>query len=72
MRGALFCSIGILLIALLLSFYSTTEGFINDPNASPCGVDKPPCPYGTACMNGWCIGTNPPALPPTTGLPVLP
>ena len=70
--GALFCSIGILLIAVFLSYYSSTEGFINDPNAQQCGIDKPSCPYGTACMNGWCIGTNPPALPETTGLPVYP
>jgi hypothetical protein len=48
------------------------EGFIYDPNAQQCGVAHPPCPFGTACMNGWCVGTNPPALPPTTGLPVLP
>ena len=70
-------SIVLLLIAISLSFglvvfRRRSEGFIGDPNAQVCGVDAPPCPFGTACMNGYCVGTNPPALPPTTGLPVYP
>ena len=57
---------------LLSLFISPREGFIGDANAQQCGVDQPPCPFGTACINGWCIGTNPPLLPATTGLPVYP
>lgn len=74
MSSALICSLWLLAIAILLSFYvmRQQEGFIGDPNAPQCGLNHPPCPFGTACMNGWCVGTNPPALPPTTGLPVLP
>lgn len=73
MSRSLIFSLGILLIAILLAYYlQVDEGFIGDPNAQRCGVNQPPCPFGTACMNGWCIGTNPPQLPPTTGLPVLP
>lgn len=61
------------LLTISLSFYfASKETFIGDPNAQQCGVDKPPCPFGTACINGYCIGTNPPTLPPNTGLPVIP
>jgi hypothetical protein len=61
------------LFIILLSFLVVRrEGFIGDPYAAQCGVDRPSCAPGTACMNGWCVGTNPPALPPNTGLPVLP
>lgn len=73
MFGVLSCALFIFIIALLVSFLNIqNEGFIGDPNAKQCGVDQPPCPFGTACMNGWCIGTNPPKLPESTGLPVLP
>ena len=67
------CSLFLFIIALLFSFIMVRrEGFIGDPNAQQCGIDQPPCPFGTACMNGWCVGTNPPKLPSSTGLPVLP
>jgi hypothetical protein len=73
MSSSLICSLWLLAIAILLTFYMTREeGFIGDPNAPQCGLNHPPCPFGTACMNGWCVGTNPPALPESTGLPVLP
>jgi hypothetical protein len=73
MRQLIFCTFLMFLIFILISFYQkTSESFIGDMNAQQCGVDQPPCPFGTACMNGWCVGTNPPALPSTTGLPVLP
>jgi hypothetical protein len=68
----IWCTIGILLIALLLTYLPKQEGFIGSPDAQRCGVDQPPCPFGTACMNGYCVGTNPPPLPPDTGLPVYP
>jgi hypothetical protein len=70
---SLYGTLGFFLVAILLSFYFVSkEGFIGDPNAQRCGVDQPPCPFGTACINGYCIGTNPPALPTSTGLPVIP
>ncbi len=73
MFGVFSCTLILFVIALLLSFLIVpSEGFIGDPNAQQCGVDQPPCPFGTACMNGWCVGTNPPKLPESTGLPVLP
>jgi hypothetical protein len=73
MRQLVFCTFLMFLIFILISFYQkTNESFIGDINALQCGVDQPPCPFGTACINGWCVGTNPPALPSTTGLPVLP
>lgn len=59
--------------AILLTFLKVQrESFIGSPYAQQCGVDKPPCPFGTACINGYCVGTNPPPIPKTTGLPVLP
>ncbi len=48
------------------------EGFIGNPNAPRCGLGQPMCARGMECLNGWCVGSNPPALPDTTGLPVLP
>jgi hypothetical protein len=67
------CGILTLLFIVLLSIlFVRREGFIGDPYAAQCGVARPACAPGTACMNGWCVGTNPPALPPNTGLPVLP
>jgi hypothetical protein len=73
MRQLIFCTFLMFLIFILISFYQkSNESFIGDINAQQCGVDQSPCPFGTACMNGWCVGTNPPALPSTTGLPVLP
>lgn len=73
MGSSVLTSVGLLVIALVLSFlYTRYESFIGSPDAQRCGVDQPPCPFGTACMNGYCVGTNPPKLPETTGLPVLP
>ena len=51
------------------------EGFINWDSSVPqgmCGVDLPPCPFGTACMNGYCKTTQPPTLPYFSDLPVKP
>jgi hypothetical protein len=63
----------VLVAVILLSFLqSSYEGFIGSPDAKRCGVDEPPCPFGTACMNGWCVEDTPPPVPQSTGLPVLP
>jgi hypothetical protein len=51
------------------------EGFTNWNTNVPegmCGVDMPPCPFGTACQNGYCKTTEPPTLPVFSDLPVLP
>ena len=70
---SLYCTLGFFIVTVFVSLYfASKEGFIGDPNAQQCGVDKPPCPFRTACMNGYCVGTNPPALPTSTGLPVIP
>ena len=51
------------------------EGFTNWETGEPagrCGVDLPPCPFGTACINGYCKTTQPPTLPFLSDLPVKP
>jgi hypothetical protein len=66
-------SLALLCISILLSYYFVRyEHFIGSMNAQMCGVDKPPCPFGTTCANGYCMDGNPPLLPENTGLPVLP
>lgn len=37
-----------------------------------CGVDLPPCAFGTSCVNGFCRKTDPPTMPYFSDLPVLP
>ncbi len=71
-RSLIVLSIAILTGFALRAFQTAREGFIGDPNAQRCGVDAPPCPFGTACMNGYCVGTTPPKVPASTGLPVYP
>jgi len=69
----LWSSLILLGIALVLSFFAVyREGFIGSPDAQKCGVDQPPCPFGQACLNGYCHSDYPPALPKNTGLPVFP
>jgi hypothetical protein len=71
--NALACAVGLFVIAILLSFLRVSyEGFIGSPDARRCGVDEPPCLFGQACMNGWCVENAPPPVPQSTGLPVLP
>lgn len=51
------------------------EGFVSyNVEIEPgfCGVDLPPCPHGTRCVNAYCQTTDVPNMPPTSGLPVLP
>ena len=51
------------------------EGFTNWDTRVPegmCGVGLRPCPFGTACMNGYCNTTQPPTLPYLSDLPVKP
>lgn len=71
-RSLTLLTIAIALGYVLVGLRKSSEGFIGDPNAQYCGVDAPPCPFGMACINGYCVGTNPPKLPADTGLPVLP
>jgi hypothetical protein len=52
-----------------------SEGFTNWDTSVPegrCGVDLPPCPFGTACLNGYCKPTEPPTMPYFSDLPVKP
>ena len=63
----------VLCIALVLSFVFTSyEAFIDTSGAKECGVDRPPCKGGEACINSWCVHNAPPRLPVSTGLPVYP
>ena len=69
----LWSSLILLLFSVALSFIIVKyENFIGSPDAQQCGIDMPPCLFGSYCGNGYCINTNPPALPPNTGLPVYP
>ena len=66
-------SIFLLCVALILGFLlDSYESFIGSPDAKRCGLNEPPCNGNQACINGWCIDSTPPAIPRTTGLPVLP
>jgi hypothetical protein len=52
-----------------------TEGYTNyftDIPEGMCGVDLPPCPFGSRCMNGYCKTDIAPSMPTTSGLPVKP
>lgn len=52
-----------------------TEGFTNfftDVPEGMCGVDLPPCPFGTRCINGYCKTDSQPPFAPSSGLPVKP
>lgn len=55
-----------------------TEGFTNPTSwytgimPGFCGVDLPPCPHGTRCINAYCQPDLKPEMPPTSGLPVYP
>jgi len=42
-----------------------------DTKFQQCGVNMPPCPFGTKCMNGYCGNNDVPVLKPTM-LPVFP
>ena len=51
------------------------EGFTNwnvGVEKGFCGVDLPPCPHKTRCINAHCESDDPSHLPPTSGLAVLP
>ena len=61
---------GIGLLLLIADRYIRIEPFTNQDPAL-CGVDRPPCPFGTRCMNGVCRSDNLPPLQKTT-LPVFP
>jgi hypothetical protein len=77
-RQELIIAVIILLIAAALLVGDRVyrvEGFTNwmtGVEKGFCGVDLPPCPFGTRCVNGHCSKDEVPYLPPTSGLPVLP
>ena len=73
MNSAMMLAVGLLFVALCLSFLMVRyETFIGSMDAKRCGVDQTPCNFGQMCMNGWCVDGTPPAVPQTTGLPVYP
>lgn len=52
-----------------------SEGFVNyntDVPEGMCGVDLPPCPFGTRCINGFCKTDDQPPFASSSGLPVKP
>ncbi len=52
-----------------------TEGFQDFAVGVPegmCGVDLPPCPFGTRCINGFCKTEAQPPFASSSGLPVKP
>lgn len=61
----------LLLVAcvLLVANYQFSEGFANPDGM--CGLDLPPCPHGSRCMNGYCSSVSPPPQPSSSGLPVI-
>ena len=51
------------------------EGYVNyntDVPEGMCGVDLPPCPFGTRCINGYCKTEGTLPISPSSGLPVKP
>jgi hypothetical protein len=61
----------IVLLALILFFYSRYEGFKAGEPGIRCGKDLHACSSGTQCLNGFCGNTNKPALL-ANQLPVFP
>lgn len=52
-----------------------SEGFTDFDAGTPkgmCGVDMPPCPFGTRCINGYCKTENTIPISASSGLPVKP
>jgi len=60
----------LLFACVLLVANYTIEAFENPPGM--CGVDLPPCPHGSRCMNGYCMSEAQPSIPSSSGLPVYP
>lgn len=57
-------------VAIMFSKRYTSEGFANPGDR--CGVDLPPCPAGTRCINGYCMSDEPPKQPATTDFIIVP
>ena len=73
MSTQLWTSLILLLFSVWLSFFVVGyENFIASPDNQRCGVDMLACPFGKRCANGFCINTNPSALPQHVGIPVFP
>lgn len=74
MNSDIIAVVVILLLACILLVWgtmSTKEGF-EALEGARCGVDMPTCPFGTRCINGYCIPPNQPQIPMYSDLPVEP
>ena len=63
------------LVLLLGAFIFSKHSRINEGFSSVngrCGLNLPPCPAGTKCMNGYCQTYTPPVQPKMTELSLLP
>ncbi len=58
-------------LAIAYGMSKPCEGFTSEPG-DRCGVDLPPCPHGTRCMNGYCLPPTAPVLPQISDLKVEP
>jgi hypothetical protein len=58
-------------LAVAYGISRPVEGFESQPG-DRCGVDMPPCAFGTKCFNGYCLPTNTPAFPQYSDLEVKP
>ena len=80
MNNEMVSALIILLVACVLFGCSAfmrfrTEGFVNYYTSVPegtCGVDLPPCAFGTRCINGFCKTEDTIPIPSSSGLPVKP
>ena len=75
MNGDILAAFCILFVACGLMVWHTVtrtlEGF-EAQAGDRCGVDLPPCPMGTRCINGYCMSPNAPTLPVNSDLEVKP
>lgn len=69
---SIWISLFLLAAAILIQRFTLREGFLVPISDRRCGLGMPPCSFGSACINGYCAKAEPPGLPKSTGLPVIP
>lgn len=70
-NSGLWVGLLILAFAIIVQSLKFKEGFVPTSDQQ-CGIDMPPCPFGSACINGYCGSMETPKLPESSGLPVVP